>query len=344
MSYTLEINNFQSIKHAKLDFSGFTVICGKSDLGKSALRRATETALFNDWKKEYIRKDTNKTEITFTAPALTIKCTKSKTDNSFTINDKHIGKIGKDAPELPAKYKQELNISTQFEPMFMVAYKDTENTKILNRLFSIDLLEHAQYLCGLDLRRAKQDHQRTQELLTSKQNELKATKEATETLKALTTRAEYIYNAKTATELYNQVKNNIDTTQHKLNTLQAPLDTTPLENYLTLHTYFSIRKRGAEAKRQLQAQPQIDTTPLENYLTLSSYMNILTKGKETKQKLQQGIDFSAVEKTEQLIKYLYVINERDLQERIEAKNGEIANVESELAQFKQCPTCGQVIV
>lgn len=43
--YSLSINNFQSIKKAEFNFEGFSVICGKSNLGKSAIRRALQTIL-----------------------------------------------------------------------------------------------------------------------------------------------------------------------------------------------------------------------------------------------------------------------------------------------------------
>ena len=47
MIHTLEVKNFQSLKHVKVEFGQFTVFVGKSDSGKTALFRALNILISN---------------------------------------------------------------------------------------------------------------------------------------------------------------------------------------------------------------------------------------------------------------------------------------------------------
>lgn len=353
MSYSLEITNFQSIKHAKLDFTGFSVICGKSDLGKSALRRATETILFNDWQKSYQRTNTNKTEITFTAPALTIKCTKSKTDNSFIVNDKHIEKIGKEAPELPLKFKQDLNISTQLEPMFMVAYKDTDNTKILNSLFGVDLLEQAQYLCSLDLRRTKQDTQRTQDELTQKQTELETITKANQQLEQLVSRLVQLEQQKTNIARYTHIKQSFTDALAKLEPIdnqctQTVQLTQRLQTLLEqLGNFYAYKQKRVQYNRTKKAldelqQDALDPQPLEQLLQLHNYLRVIDNIDLLRQRKSKAISFECVSKLELALRYLYVATSESLVIRTDELSREIAGIDTKLSGLV-CPTCKQVL-
>lgn len=197
--HKLKIQNFQSIKDTSLEFNGFCIIKGKSDIGKSAVRRAIGVALYNEWDKNFIRKGTPQTHIEFSKEGeYSIKVDKSSKLNTFIVETANgrfeLPKVGKDQPEEIAGLgfkpfstsgdTYNLNVTTQLrDPLFMVAFKDTQNTKILNSLFGVDTLEVAQSLCLSDLRKSKQDYERTsQELqdLSSSLDKVKARKSVLE--------------------------------------------------------------------------------------------------------------------------------------------------------------------
>ena len=158
MSLNLSIKNFQSIKEARLDLSGFTVITGSSNLGKSAVRRAFATVIYNDWDASYIRDGFESAEIELERDGNIVKVEKEYKNkviktNSFCVNEKVYEKMG---DSLPDEYKElgwltlkaqgkkyNLNIATQLEPLFMIGNSDTENTAILNNAFKMDAFEKA---------------------------------------------------------------------------------------------------------------------------------------------------------------------------------------------------------
>lgn len=53
---TLYIRNFQGIGEETIDLEGFTVFTGKTNSGKSTIRRAIEAVLYNIWDKRDIKK------------------------------------------------------------------------------------------------------------------------------------------------------------------------------------------------------------------------------------------------------------------------------------------------
>lgn len=348
--YTLHIKNFQSIKEQTLDFTGFTVICGKSDLGKSAIRRAIETILFNDWQKSYSRVDTTSTKIEFAKDLdLRISCVKSKSDNSFTINDKHIAKINKEAPTLPLAFRQDLNISTQLEPMFMVAYKDTENTKILNSMFGIDKLETAQYLCGLDFKHAKQEATRSQELLDAKSKELEVQQQKVaklrallDTLSSIDSKINAVSELCRVTDALNAEFKSLAPVKERLATIDSLVSRLSAlhERLEVTQAYKAARVAYNKTSKQLAALPQAPSTqPLESLLSLSRYMAIDTDIETLHENKIRQISLECLDKLRVLAQYLYVANTDSIKEKLESTAFARAEVEAQLATMV-CPQCG----
>lgn len=350
MTYRLKVKNFQSIKDAELDFSGFVVICGKSDLGKSATRRAVETILFNDWQKSYQRTGSKKTEISFSTDGLDISCIKSKTDNSWNINGKEIPKLAKDAPELSLPFKQELNISTQLEPLFMVAYKDTENTKILNRMFGIDRLETAQYLCSLDLRRQKQQTQQIEANIETKQKEADLIKDEVAILKDLVNKLERATRNQKLIESYIKVSMKYENANIELKNAENQYNAI-LGNYNALKKndealqvydkWQSIRKNGIATKKALKELATIpDTQPLSNLLALMQYNNTIKAINDIEIHPIWAIKFSKCKGISKLSDYLYVIQRESELGTADALEQQIKDIEAQLSRMV-CPTCRQ---
>ena len=141
----LKILNFQSIKEIDLDISGFVVIIGKSNSGKSSIRRAINSLFFNDWDKAFIRNGTKKTELLIEHESISIKLTKP--NNSYEVNGDIFPKVGIKVPDeisnlgikLFETEAESVNLiaPSQLDPLFMIAYSDQINTRILNKIFNV---------------------------------------------------------------------------------------------------------------------------------------------------------------------------------------------------------------
>lgn len=253
----ISIKNFQSIKDLSLSFNGFCVVTGKSDIGKSAIRRAISAVLFNNWNKSYISNNAKETYIDFKRNDLFVSAQKSSSVNKFVVNNKVFDKIGKEAPPLSC-FNADLNITTQLESLYMVSYKDTDNTKIFNELFGIDKLERAQLLCGQDLRLAKSQLKDTQSQLESLMPELDNLKTS--------------FNAYQS--LYNELKSKI-------------------ASYTLLDDFLSKNRLKIQLKQELSLYDDF-MCKAEQFILLSRYINISnklldteSKGKANKQQLNK---------------------------------------------------------
>lgn len=161
MKLGIKISNFQSIKQAELNLGGFTMITGASNLGKSAIRRAFATALYNDWDASYIKHGSKTTQITLTRENTEVQIEKGS-KNDFIVNGVAYNKIGTGVPNeyadfgwLPLETQSntyKLNIATQLEPLFMIGTSDSENTRILNAALKVDVFEEAARLSNTDAR------------------------------------------------------------------------------------------------------------------------------------------------------------------------------------------------
>lgn len=141
----LKITNFQAIKGIELDIDGFVVIKGKSNSGKSSIRRAINSLFFNEWDKSFVRNGTKKTELYIEHNNNSIKLTKP--NNSYEVNGDVFPKVGIKVPDevsdLGIKFfeteAETINLiaPSQLDPLFMISYSDQINTRILNKIFNV---------------------------------------------------------------------------------------------------------------------------------------------------------------------------------------------------------------
>lgn len=356
--YQVEISNFQSIKQQRLDLSGFTVICGRSDIGKSAFRRAIQTALFNNWSKSFIRNNAKQTKVSVSKLSdnpFSVTAYKSATDNTFVINDKTLPKMGKESPVIPDhRFNQQLNIATQLEPLYMVAYKDTENTRILNQLFGIDVLETAQQLCATDLRRNKQELNYKTTLLESKKSELKQTEQRLLHIRELHSAYQFISELKELINRYISIQNNISVSideqrpiNQQLKDISSKIQTLSHAGILSkyLQKTKSIEQNNTylyNLNDELSNLPQESALQsiIDNHSTISKYLSV----KSTKEKLEKhpylSISLKSVSRLPLLYKYLSVKSKAPSIQEIEDTDEQVSKLNLELSKMV-CPTCNQ---
>jgi len=185
-SYNLKISNFQSIKEQSLDLKGFVAITGRSNLGKSAVRRSLQAVLFNSWDKSFRRTGTNlPTKVTLSREEdYSIEMSKSDDLNRYKVTSngsaETYDKVGKTVPDIipslgfktmsMGDFDLNLNISKQTDPMFVISFKDSTNTKLLNNIFNISKLEKASSLTQKDIRQFKIDSNKLTEEYNVKKN------------------------------------------------------------------------------------------------------------------------------------------------------------------------------
>lgn len=256
---SISINNFQSIKQAKLSFTGYSCIVGRSDMGKSAVRRSIQTALFNQWSSSFTRVDSTRTTISLSHNNNTVSL--NKPENSWVINNKQIPKLGRDKPDLP-NYNQELNITTQLEPLFMVSYKDTENTRILNNLFGIDIIEEAQRLAQSDNRKLKEQIKIHQELIAEKEQEYQNTrkqlvhlKEKQTFLKEITDLKELLQSYILSTKDSSPLMLKLESVSNKAKVYQDSIKC--IQDASLLNDYISTYKQKERLESQLNSLPDL---------------------------------------------------------------------------------------
>lgn len=160
----IRIRNFQSIADLTFSVDGFTVVCGKNNIGKSAIVRAIDSALTNQAGDNYIRLGKKACEVSFKKDALSIEWKKGDTA-TYIVNGESFSKLNRAVPkpildagfreiEIGDKKKSPL-IAPQFDEIFLLDKSGPIVTEVLSKLYHLDELSTADELCQKDLRTAK---------------------------------------------------------------------------------------------------------------------------------------------------------------------------------------------
>lgn len=162
----VEITNYESIAHTKIQINGFTTLIGRNYLGKSSVLRAINAALTNKEGTDFISWGQNFCEVHIVFPDLDILWHKEEGNNFYKINGKDYPKAGKgDPPQviLDAGFKPitvggkniNLNYAIQFFPLFLVNKRDSKSADILTSVYGLDRIYKAIDLCNKDQRANK---------------------------------------------------------------------------------------------------------------------------------------------------------------------------------------------
>lgn len=358
MSLNLSIKNFQSIKEANLNLSGFTVITGSSNLGKSAVRRAFATVLYNDWDASYIRDGYESAEIELERNKNLVKVKKEyrkkvSKENSFCVNGKVYEKIGTGAvPDeykefgwLPLEAKKEkkynLNIATQLEPLFMIGNSDVENTTILNNAFKLDTFERASAEAG----REAKDFEKTVKV---HEKDLKVKEEDLANAKALLNRLESIKEIieKLSTdysliEQYIALKREYENKKPEYERLLLEQKVVELsQQIIFIGSYIDKVEEREKAKKE----EEIATKIAKLLPTIDLTRNYIEKVRELESKKEkETLTLSAKEKISQLEKILSLaelkMNIKKSEEEREKHKEELKELDKQIHSLGVCPLC-----
>ncbi|KRQ87009.1 chromosome segregation protein [Caloramator mitchellensis] len=168
---TIEIENFQSHKHSKIDFvNGLNVISGPSDNGKTAIIRALKWVLYNEPKgADFIRQGESNCKVTLTLDDNTVIIReKSKNKNIYILvnpegHETRFEGFGNDIPEdiikahgirkvyIDEKSVESINIAEQLQGPFLLSESGPIKAKAIGKLVGVHYIDAALKMLDRDI-------------------------------------------------------------------------------------------------------------------------------------------------------------------------------------------------
>jgi DNA repair exonuclease SbcCD ATPase subunit len=155
MINSLELTNFQSHEHNRLDFSpGVNAIIGSSDSGKSAVLRALCWAIYNRpsgdsfvswWARDKKGKQKDSCEVLVEKGDQALLRLRSGDFNGYNNNGKDIAAVRTDVPEEVQNFfnLSEVNIQRQLDGPFLLSETPGEVARFFNRTIRLDEIDKA---------------------------------------------------------------------------------------------------------------------------------------------------------------------------------------------------------
>lgn len=187
MSALIEIRNFQSIAHVAMDLDGFTVLGGRSGLGKSAFVRAVKAALTGASGVHFVRHSSTCDRKLKTAKTCECKATvRLKTEtldllwekgdkiNRYTVNGVVHDRAERGTPDFlerpaierdfgliqVANNKELLQVADQFKNVFLLTESGGTVADVLSDVANLDCINQAMRLVERDRKEVSQDRKR----------------------------------------------------------------------------------------------------------------------------------------------------------------------------------------
>lgn len=161
----VKIKNFQSAEDVSFDINGFTVLVGKSNIGKSAIVRAIQGALVNTPADAYITVGQKHTEVELETDDAHILWRKGGGHNDYIINGTPLDNVGRGSvPELEALGFGEIKIAgesisvqvaDQWHPLFLLDAKGSTAAEAISDVGRLTEVQEALKNCDKDRREVK---------------------------------------------------------------------------------------------------------------------------------------------------------------------------------------------
>ncbi len=141
----LEIRNFQVHRKLDIEFDPFvTMICGKSDSGKSSIIRALRWIILNRPSGDgFIRHGTDDCSVTLSFDSMILNRKRGKGINRYMANGKEFVAFGNDIPEEISKAcnLSDINFQLQHDSPFWFAQSGGEVSRQLNAIINLDCID-----------------------------------------------------------------------------------------------------------------------------------------------------------------------------------------------------------
>ncbi len=179
MIQSLEIKNFQSHKHSKLNFcSGINIIQGQSDSGKSAIIRALKWVIYNrPLGDSFCSHWGGDTEVSLNLlPTLKVVRAKHKNQNIYKMEGNIYKAFGTEVPESIklAINMNDINVQNQLDSPFLLSDSPGEVAAHFNHLADLSIIDRTFKNLNSKLKSEKNQLQFNMEALEEKKAELEA--------------------------------------------------------------------------------------------------------------------------------------------------------------------------
>jgi len=159
----VNIKNFQSIKDIELEINGFTVLVGRNNIGKSAIRRAIGGALANAPGQTFVREGTDEARVELKTDNLHLIWKKGKKANSYEVDGKKYKRVGRGSPVevsdagfKPVTLSSGEKLNPQFAdahaPIFLLDKSGLIVAELISSVSRLSVINSANRLCDKDLR------------------------------------------------------------------------------------------------------------------------------------------------------------------------------------------------
>ena len=150
----LRIKNFQALEDVDLEIDGFTVIVGRTNLGKSSIIRAIQGALNNKPGDSFVREGKTHCEVDIQCPEMTLNWKKGGGFNDYEIDGELLQSVGHGPPpHIATKGFRELELSRedvnvqiadQFHPVFLLDPAQTSGSSAAEVISDVGRLGEVQ--------------------------------------------------------------------------------------------------------------------------------------------------------------------------------------------------------
>lgn len=178
----VHIENFQSIEDLSLEVKGFTVIVGKSNLGKSAVIRAIDGVLTNLAGQYFVRHGAKHAQVTLSYQGHEIVWSKGSGLNQYQVNGETLDGVGRNSPELLkvlgfkpltlSRQSMSVQVATQFDPLFLVGQEGSVVAEALSDVDRVHVLQAAQKEVDKDRRQNRSKSKIREEDLSNVKQEI----------------------------------------------------------------------------------------------------------------------------------------------------------------------------
>lgn len=153
---SVAVKNFQSIGELSLDLGPITVITGSSNSGKSAFVRAIRTALSNARGSGYMRDGKGEASVFLDFAGHKVLFTRSKSVAYEVDGESYSAMAGEQpAPLAGLPFDLDLQVSDQFDKLYMVTATPSQCAQIVTEVTSADRLMAAVDVCNSSVRSFK---------------------------------------------------------------------------------------------------------------------------------------------------------------------------------------------
>lgn len=157
MYESLEVRNYQSLVHVKLDLGRLTLITGESSSGKSALYRSLQFLASNERGMRFLTMGAKQTSVTLSSEKWVVTLERSQGQGAYRILDlennteETFTKLGGSVPERvtqvirldPNVDKGSINFADQFVPPYLLMDTGSQVARVLGELTNVSRILEA---------------------------------------------------------------------------------------------------------------------------------------------------------------------------------------------------------